>query len=64
MFVCQEALEVNRRHISADQFEYHADLERKFAAMQSYLNPLIGGLGSRESSIVSVSVCVCVCVCV
>jgi hypothetical protein len=53
MFVCQEALEVNRRHISADQFEYHADLERKFAAMQSYLNPLIGGLGSRESSIAS-----------
>ena len=41
MQVCQEALELNNRLISTDQFLYHDELKSKFQQMETHLAPLL-----------------------
>ena len=46
--MCQDALEVYRRHISADLVHLHAELEVRFKTMETTLNPLVGDVRTRE----------------
>ena len=57
--VCQEALELNGRLISADQLLYHDDLKVKFQQMETALAPYLAIMDKGTDKVSSIYIYSC-----